>query len=163
MADDAPKKSSKLKWILLTFILLLVIGGGTAAWFFLLSDKISLPGTGGSNAAKVQKVEAQPVSPVGLTVPLSQFTTNLADPLGQRFIRMNLEVEVADKKVVEELGRQNPRIRDSILMLLASKSFADIATTESRLMLKSEITDRLNAILGPGKIYQVFITDLVVQ
>ena len=142
MAGDGVKKSSKLKWVLLIFILLLVIGGG---------------------AAKVERVEAQPVSPVGLTVPLSQFTTNLADPLGQRFIRMNLEVEVADKKLVEELARQNPRIRDSILMLLASKSYADIATTESRLMLKSEITDRLNSILGPGKIYQVFITDLVVQ
>ena len=161
MADDGAKKSSKLKWVLLIFILLLVIGGGAAAWIFLLHDKTSF--SGGSGAAKVEKVEAQPVSPVGLTVPLSQFTTNLADPLGQRFIRMNLEVEVADKRVVEELARQNARIRDSVLMLLSSKSFADIATTESRLMLKGEITDRLNSILGPGKIYQVFITDMVVQ
>jgi flagellar FliL protein len=161
MADDATKKSSKLKWVLLIFILLLVVGGGIAAWFLLLTDKVSF--SGGSGASRVERVEAQPVSPIGITVPLAQFTTNLADPLGQRFIRLNLEVEVADKRVGNEIVQQNARLRDSILMLLGSKSYADIATTESRMMLRSEITDRLNAILGPGKIYQVFITDLVVQ
>jgi len=161
MADDGVKKSSKLKWILLIFILLMVVGGGIAAWFLLLNDKISL--SGGSNAPRVERVEAQPVSPIGTIIPLAQFTTNLADPLGQRFIRLTLEVEVADKRVGNEIMQQNARIRDSIIMLLGSKSFADIATLESRLMLRSEITDRLNAILGPGKVYQVFITDMVVQ
>ncbi|MCL1940237.1 MAG: flagellar basal body-associated FliL family protein [Desulfovibrionaceae bacterium] len=161
--DDAPKKKSKLKWILLFFILLLIIGGGAAAWYFFLQDMISLPGSGGGSASTVKKVEAQPVGPVGLTIALPQFTTNLADPLGQRFIRLNMEIEVADARVGEEITRQNARIRDSILMLLSSKSYADIATTESKLMLKSEITDRLNTILGPGKVYQVFITDMVIQ
>jgi flagellar FliL protein len=165
MADDgAPKKKSKLKWIILLFILLLIIGGGAAAWYFFLHGKISLPSFGGGDtAAKVEKVETQPVNPVGLTITLPPFTTNLADPLGQRFIRMSMGVEVADAKVGDEIARQDARIRDSVLMLLSSKSYADIATTESKLMLKSEITDRLNTILGPGKIYQVFITDMVIQ
>ena len=157
--DDAPKKKSKLKWILLLFVLLLVIGGGAAAWFFFFQDWVNSAG----DSAKTEKVEVQPVSPVGITISMPQFTTNLADPLGQRFIRLTMEVEVADAKVGEELARQNARIRDSILMLLSSKTYADIATTESKLMLKSEITDRLNTIMGPGKVYQVFITDMVIQ
>lgn len=160
MADDAPpKKKSKLKWIILLLILLLVGGGGAAAWFFFLQDML-LPAT---DTAKTETVEVKKASPIGTTVALPVFTTNLADPLGQRFIRLNLEVEVADAKAVEELAQQNARVRDSILLLLSSKAYADIATTESKLMLKSEITDRLNTILGPGKVYQVFITDLVIQ
>jgi flagellar FliL protein len=162
MADNAvPKKKSKLKWLIL-FLLLLLIGGGAAgAWFFLLKDKF-LPSQEGAAAA--EKVAVQAASPpMGSTVPLPVFTTNLADPLGQRFIRLNLEIEVADAKVVEELGRQNAKVRESILLLLSSKTYADIATNESKLMLKSEITNRLNVILGPGKIYQVFITDMVIQ
>ena len=158
--DDSPKKKSKLKWILLIFVLLLVIGGGAAAWFFFFQDMLSPAGDG---SAKTEKVEVQQVSPVGVTISMPQFTTNLADPLGQRFIRLTMEIEVADAKVGEELARQNARIRDSILMLLSSKTYADIATTESKLMLKSEITDRLNTIMGPGKVYQVFITDMVIQ
>ena len=162
MADaDTPKKKSKLKWIILIVLILLVGGGGFAAWKFLgLGDKF-FPSD--ASAPVQEKVEVPAAAPIGTTVALPQFTTNLADPLGQRFIRLNLEVEVADAKVVEELGRQNARVRDAILMLLSSKTYADIATTESKLMLKSEITDRLNTILGPGKVYQVFMTDMVIQ
>jgi flagellar FliL protein len=162
MADNAvPKKKSKLKWFILLLLLLLIGGGAAGAWFFLLKDKF-LPAQ--DSAAQAEKVTVQaPAPPVGTTVPLPVFTTNLADPLGQRFIRLNLEIEVADAKAVEELARQNAKVRESILLLLSSKSYADIATNESKLMLKSEITNRLNAILGPGKVYQVFITDMVIQ
>lgn len=160
--DDTPKKKkSKLKWIILLILLLLVGGGAAAAWFLFLQDMFLAPKDEGQPG--VEKVELAPTQPTGLSVPMPVFTTNLADPLGQRFIRLNIEVEVADAKVVEELAKQNARVRDSILLLLSSKTYADIASTESKLMLKSEITDRLNAILGAGKVYQVFITDMVIQ
>ena len=161
MADEQPpKKKSKLKWILLLLLLVLIGGGAAGAWFFVLKDKF-MPGSGGDK--KVEKVEAKASKPMGTTVALPVFTVNLADPLGQRFIKINLEVEAADAKATEEIAQQNARIRDSIILLLSSKSYADIATTESKLLLKIEITDRLNTILGPGKIYQVFITDMVIQ
>lgn len=160
--DDTPKKKrSALKWIILLFFLLLVGGGAAGAWFFFLKDKI-MPS--GDAAPKTEVVEeTKSLSPVGTTVSLPVFTTNLADPLGQRFIRLSIEVEVSDSKAVEELGRLNARVRDSILLLLSSKTYADIATTESKMMLKNEIADRLNSILGSGKVYQVFITDMVIQ
>lgn len=161
MADDTPKKKSKLKWLIVLILLLLVAGGAAGAWLFFLKDMVFSPDDGAQKPETMQVNQAAP--PVGTTVPLPVFTTNLADPLGQRFIRLNLEVEVADTKAVEELARQNARVRDSILLLLSSKTYADIATTESKLMLKNEITDRLNVILGPGKVYQVFITDMVIQ
>lgn len=165
MADNAaPKKKSKLKWVLLIFLMLLVIGGGAAAWYFSLGDKIALfKGDSGPKEEPVASTQANTPATTGQTLALPAFTTNLADPLGQRFIRLTVELEVADSKVGDEIGRQNARIRDSVLMLLSSKSYADIATTESKMMLKDEITERLNTILGPGKIHQVFITDMVVQ
>jgi flagellar FliL protein len=161
MADEqSPKKKSMLKWVLLIFLLLLIGGGAAGAWFFFLQDKL-MPAKDGDK--KVEKVEVQSARPMGTTMSLPVFTVNLADPLGQRFIKINLDVEVADSKVLSEIAQQNARIRDSIILLLSSKSYADIATTENKLVLKSEITDRLNSILGPGKIYQVFITDMVIQ
>ena len=161
MADEQPRKKSKLKWILLIVLLLLIGGGAAGAWFFFLQDKIM---GAKDDSATTEKVEVSTAAkPMGTTISLPVFTVNLADPLGQRFIKINLDVEVADEKVKQEIERQNARIRDSVILLLSSKSYADIATTESKLMLKSEITDRLNNILGPGNIYQVFITDMVIQ
>lgn len=160
--DDTPKKkSSALKWLLLLFFLLLVGGAAAGAWYFFLKDKLMPADDAAPKTVTVALKNA--VDPTGTTVALPVFTTNLADPLGQRFIRLNIEVEAADAKAIEELGRLSARVRDSILLLLSSKTYADIATTESKLLLKSEITDRLNAILGPGKVYQVFITDMVIQ
>ncbi len=160
--DDTPKKKkSKLKWIILLLVLLLLGGAAAGAWFFFLQDML-MPSDDAAKKEEVVEVKQQ-ASPVGTAVPLPVFTTNLADPLGQRFIRLSIEVEVADSKAADELARLNARVRDSILLLLSSKTYADIATTESKMMLKSEITDRLNSILGPGKVYQVFITDMVIQ
>lgn len=163
MADEqAPKKKSKLKWIILIFLLLLILGGaGAGAWFFFLQDKLNLGSTDEQEPKKVEVPSAVPV--YGKTVPLPVFTVNLSDPLGQRFIKISLEVEVANEKVIAELEQFKARIRDSIILLLSSKTYADIATVESKELLKSEITDRLNSILGVGKVYQVFITDMVIQ
>lgn len=161
MADgDTPKKKGKGKWLILILFLLLLGGAAAGAWFFFLQDMFAQ--SGGEQVKKEE--QAAPTSKTaGINIALPAFTTNLADPLGQRFIRMNLEIEVAGQSVADELTRHNARIRDSIIILLSSKSYADIAGAESKLLLKSEITERLNNILGPGKVYQVFITDMVIQ
>jgi flagellar FliL protein len=163
--EQYPQKKSKLKWFLLVLLLLLIGGGAAGAWFFNflnVQDKLMAVKNADKKTEKVE-TNTKASRARGSTVSLPVFTVNLADPLGQRFIKINLDVEVADGKVAEEIAQQNARIRDAVILLLSSKSYADIATTESKLMLKSELADRLNNILGPGKIYQVFITDMVIQ
>ncbi|MDR0827871.1 MAG: flagellar basal body-associated FliL family protein [Desulfovibrio sp.] len=164
MADEAPpKKKSKLKLLIVIFIILVIMGGGgAAAWFLFLGDKLMPMIKNFTNKNPVEVTE-QAAPPPSSTVALPVFTTNLADPLGQRLIRLHLELETTDALVKNEVARNNARIRDAILLLLSSKSFADLSTPEKKVQLKNEITERLNAILGRGKISQVFITDLVVQ
>ena len=165
--EEKPKKKrSKLKWLLLIIFILLILGGGAAgAWIFFLADMFKGGGdaAGGGHAAPQATDAGTAPQPIGTTIALPVFTVNLADPLGQRFIKISIEVEVADTKAAQAMDQQKARIRDSIIMLLSSKSYADIASTESKMMLKGEITSRLNAILGSGKVYQVFITDMVIQ
>ncbi len=168
MADEqAPKKKkSKLKWIILLFLILLLSGGGAGAWFFFLKDKFG--GEGGEVPKKEQQAaDAAKVAPPpgvgGPIVPLKTYTTNLADPLGRRFIKISLAVQAADDTVAPMLQAQEARVSDTVIMLLSSKSYADIATPESKEILKSEILSRLNLILGGPKISQVLITDFVIQ
>jgi flagellar FliL protein len=161
-----PKKKSRFKWVLLIFFFLILMGGGAAgAWIFLLDGTLPdfLQRGGGSSAPAASSAPSAPAGPVGNSIPLAVFVVNLADPLGQRFIQLSLEAEVANEQVAQDLQRNTPRIRDSIIMLLSSKTYADVATPESKMLLKSEITERLNSILGPGKVYQMFITDMKVQ
>jgi flagellar FliL protein len=164
---DPPKKKGKARLLIILFILLLFVGGGGAAAWFLLGDKIKpmvegvLNKVQGTEQTESAQADAPPLP--GRTVPLPAFATNLADPLGQRLIRLKIELEVADPKVREEVERNAARVRDAVLLLLSSKSYADISAPENKVLLKSEITERLNAVLGRGKVVQVFITDLIVQ
>ena len=164
--EETPKKKkSKLKWFILILFILLILGGGAAgAWFFFLAEKFQGKAEGdAAGASGHSETTTAAQQPIGTTIALPEFTVNLADPLGQRFIKISIEVEVSEPKVAQEMDRQKARIRDSVIMLLSSKSFADLATTESKIMLKSEITARLTSILGSGKVFQVFITDIVIQ
>lgn len=163
--EEKPKKKrSKIKLLLILLFILSLLGGAAGgAWFFFLADMFKGGDEGGATTVVSEQAQTQGAQPMGTTVALPTFTVNLADPLGQRFIKITLEVEVSDAKGAQEMERQKARIRDSVIMLLSSKSYADIATTESKIMLKSEITARLTGILGQGKVYQVFITDMVIQ
>ncbi|MDR3073427.1 MAG: flagellar basal body-associated FliL family protein [Deltaproteobacteria bacterium] len=162
--DDTPKKKGgKLKWILLLLFLLLLLGGGGAgAWYFFFSD---LPGSRNATAGGDAPKEAVKTSaPQNLqTTVLDSFLVNLADPLGKRYIKVTFEVEVVNSDVTEELTRQKPKVRDSIIMLLSSKTYADLAPAESKLALKTEVAQRLNQILGGPKVTRVFITEMVIQ
>jgi flagellar FliL protein len=163
---DTPKKKGKGRLFVILLVLLLFVGGGGAAAWFLLGDRIKPMVEGMLNRApgKEQPAgQADTPPPPGLTVPLPPFATNLADPLGQRLIRLKIELEVSDPKVREEVERNGARVRDAVLLLLSSKTYADISAPENKVLLKSEITERLNAVLGRGKVVQIFITDLIVQ
>lgn len=162
-ADDSPKKKGgKLKWFLLIFFILLLVGGGVGAWYYFFSD---LPGSKKSEEDKgAPKETVKTSAPQNLqTTTLDPFLVNLADPLGKRYIKVTFEVEVTNPKVTEELAQQKPKVRDSIIMLLSSKTYTDLAPAESKLALKTEVAGRLNQILGGPKVSRVFITEMVIQ
>lgn len=160
--DDKPqKKGGKLKWILLVLVILLIGGGGAGAWYYFISD---LPGSKKSSdgGGEVKTVKTPPVQSLQTTT-LDTFLVNLADPLGKRYIKVTFEVEVVGPEVGEEIAKQKPKIRDSIIMLLSSKSYADLAPAESKIELKTEVANRLNQVLGGPKVTRVFLTDMVIQ
>ncbi|SDB54048.1 flagellar FliL protein [Desulfonatronum thiosulfatophilum] len=155
------KKGGKLKWIILILILLLMAGGAAAYWFFM--------GPGADPKEKSEQAQAQDsrTSPRAEFIPeivsLQPFIVNLADPLGRRFLRMSLDVEVLNKSVASDLQRADSRVRDAVILLLSGKSFSDLASMESKIILKNEIMDRLNQILGSGRVTNVYLTEFVIQ
>ena len=65
--------------------------------------------------------------------------------------------------MIIELEKRKPQVRDSILLLLSSKTFEDIATFKGKTKIRNQITARLNGILMPGSIKKVYFTEFVVQ
>lgn len=96
----------------------------------------------------------------GGLISVGEFTTNVGDSAGNRYLKVEVSLEVGDKKNAETMKEYLPIIRDSILTILSSKTVADL---DDRQALKAEIKSDLNKKLGKGFIKNVYFTNYIMQ
>ena len=152
--EAPPEKGSNIKWIVIAIVVLLVLGGGGfVSWKTFLNPAQE----DGNKEGKPIRVQ------LGPTFPLEVFIVNLAGTSGERYLKVNLELELKESSLAAELEKRSPQIRDTILLLLSGKTFEDVATFKGKTRIRNEITARLNTLLEPGSIKKVYFTEFVVQ
>lgn len=100
---------------------------------------------------------------LGKLIPLETFTVNISGTRGNKYVKINMELEVDGEKVEEEIEKRKPQIRDYINLLVASKTYEQMMSKEGKELLRDEIRDTINTFLVKGKIKKVFFTELVVN
>lgn len=157
--------STKVLIIVLAVVVLVLgaMGGG----FFLMWTKM--------NATIVQvqmqnsedgSEEEQPVEDevaMGPVYKMDTMIVNLADQGGKRYLRVTMELELSGPEVLEEIGTRLPQLRDQILMVLPSKTYTDIGTTEGKIALRDELITKMNGLLKKGTVTTIYFTEFVVQ
>lgn len=98
----------------------------------------------------------------GNLVEVGEFTTNIGDIAGTRFIKVEIFVEVSGKKGQDTITEFMPIIKDSILSILSAKTMADL-DVNNRNNLKNEIKNELNAKLGSDTVANVYFTSFIMQ
>lgn len=152
---DQKKGGKKLLLIILLGVVLL-IGGGVAA--FLL-----LHGNANADPAKQAAEKAAKENAVGPMVNIDSFIVNILDKDGTRYLKAALTLELDSEITANEVKERMPQIKDAILLLVSSKTFAELQDLQGKLQLRAELTSRLNDLLKTGKIKQIYFTDFVVQ
>lgn len=144
------KKKNNLKGLILVLLAVVILGaGGGAGWYFLIHKGTAKP--------------AAP-EPVVLTIwPMDPFIVNIAEADGSRYLKLVVQMEVSDKGALAELEQLKPRLRDSILDLLTSRSYKDLVDLSGKQRLREDIAGRVNNALSRGKITKVYFTDFVIQ
>lgn len=165
--EEGGKKGLPIKLIIILVAAVAILGaGGFFGWqmFFGGDEK---PPEQQAEQAKGKKGEeaAKPgTAKPGTVVNLQPFIVNLADASGKRYLKLTLAVDAKDEALKAELEARMPMIRDSILLLLTSKSFADISPVAGKIRLRNEILKIINrALTGLGSVHAVYFTDFVVQ
>jgi flagellar FliL protein len=165
-AQEPKKKGGKLKWIIILVVLLGVLGGGgyfAYTKFFAADPDPEQPASAEGETTTAPEETTAELQGYEDLVTLPTFVVNLADPLGRRYLKLTMDVEVADAESAKKLADQEPKVRDAIILLLSSKTYQDLSTIEDKIVLKKEIVERLNQILGNGKVLRVYFTDMVIQ
>jgi flagellar FliL protein len=156
-AEAKPKRKLPLKLIIIAVVALALLGGGG---FFAWRH---FSGAGGGHEGGAAESAEGEDGGGRQTLRLEQFIVNLIDPLGRRYLKVQIELEIDSLEAMEEAGKKNAQIRDSIITLLTSKSYADIESPEGKLQLRQEIISRVNQFLHKGKAVNAYFTDFVVQ
>jgi len=183
-ASAAPKSKKKLI-VILAVVLALAAGGGAAAFFLLKKPEASqakakhgekAEGHEGAAAEGDAAEEEAPEEEAGghadpktaLTyVQFETFTVNLLPDPDDKFLQLDLTVEVKGAELAEKMKAQMPALRNRVLLLLTSKKASDISTPEGKAQLSEELLVELKKPLAahgkPLKVTQVLFTSFVIQ
>ena len=163
--------SNKVLIIIVAIFVLMIAAMG--AGFFILWKQMdnAVAQVQQQNSGEEKSEEAPPEEEVtmGPLYKLDTLIVNLADQGGKRYLRITMELELKPAENIEandaisELEKRMPQIRDTVLMILPTKQYADIATTAGKIALRDEIMAKLNTFLKKGQINTIYFTEFVVQ
>ena len=153
---NPPKDKKKLIIIIVIAVVgVLVLGGGGYFGYKMLTDK--------DNGENGETEHEEEVAADTLMIPFDSFILNLADR--GRYLKLAIQVEVADEKQKELVNAKLPQLRDAIIMLISDKSAQSITSAEGKFQLKDEILYRLNYVIGLNEdiITSIYFTNFVMQ
>lgn len=125
-------------------------------------------------AEHVEEKKHVELKPPGPTLPLDPFLVTLTDSKGKTHpMKLTLAIEFESdpnkKKGGEEGGNESdefkgfvPRMRDSILGMLRTRSYEDMTDTERTEKFREEILDKVQKS-GAKTAEKILVTDMVVQ
>jgi flagellar FliL protein len=162
--NEETKKGIPKLLIAVILVVVLFFMGMMGAGFYILWSRIPAPPVdvdGDKDMIEEEVEEEQP--DVGPLYSIGTMVVNLADKGGKRYLRVNMELELSHPEVAEEIEKRLPLIRDSILMVLSTKTYEDISTTDGKNELRNQLVMSLGKFFMTGNIVNVFFTEFVVQ
>jgi flagellar protein FliL len=183
-AEAAPKSKKKLI-VILAVVLALAAGGGAAAFFLMKKpeaqqakakhgekaeghEDAAAEGEAAEEEAPEEEAGGHADPKTALTyVQFETFTVNLLPDPDDKFLQLDLTIEVKGAELAEKMKAQMPALRNRVLLLLTSKKASDISTPEGKAQLSQELLVELKKPLAahgkPLKVTQVLFTSFVIQ
>lgn len=171
MAEKKVKDNKKekgngngLKIIIIILLALILLGGAAFAGFFIFFKDNNTPvvnanSMSGTNIAPQLLIEES-------AYDLGEFTVNLADEGGRRYLKAKIALgyDKKNKKLAKEFEQESMKtiLRDGVINVLTSKKSTDM-TQKGKEDLKKEIMDKLNPLFKNGRVSNVYFSDILVQ
>lgn len=148
-------KPGLIKLVIIGVVALMLMGGGFFG-YKVFSKKEHAPDKDALEKEVKEKHEP------GQMIALDPFVINLADE-DIKYLKITINLEVDSEKVKEEAAGRMPQIRDTILMLMTTKTSEEVKDVGGKLKLQDEMVSQINHHLSNGKVKSVYFTEFVMQ
>lgn len=166
--EQVAKKGSNMTLILIivAVVALLLAIGGAFVMVSMLSKGSSAAQSSqddrDSKSADKENVDAK--KPLGELFSFERAViVNLAESNAERYLKVDVVLELGSPKLVKEVESRLPQIQDLLISITSTKTLEDVSTTSGRNMLRQEIVDKINSLLATGQVTNVYFTEFVVQ
>ena len=155
----APKPGGKKKLIIIgAGALLLVAGAAGGTWFVMKGSHAPAAAEGAPvKAAKKEPKHVDKGAPP-VFLPLESFVVNLHSTAAQsndQFLQTEMTLRLADESVVMDVKQHMPEVRNHVLMLLSSKTAAELLTPEGKTKLAEAVRQEITAVVDPDAVRPV--------
>jgi flagellar FliL protein len=140
-----------------------LVGGGV--FFALNGHNASAGAEAGADKPAEKKAEPAKKKEAPTMYPLEAFIVNISDGQDMRYLKVKVELETAlpTEAAKKEMDPYLAPLRDSILVLLTTKTIQDVQDLPGKNRIKEEILAAAKKVIPAGKISSVYFTDFVVQ
>ena len=167
----APAKKSPIMMIVIIAVVALATGGGV--YFFVggKSDKAEASEHGKDSKEskdgkkKGENEHKEPAQYAKLDPP---FVVNFEAKGLMRFLQVTVEVMTRDAETLELLKKNDPMIRNDLIMLFGSQQYDSISTREGKEKLRAEALETVGKVIAAEggeaeKVEQLYFTSFVMQ
>ncbi len=146
-----PSKGLGIKMMIILGGLILVLGAGAYFGYPLFfSDK-----------GKAEKIIEKKAKEKLVLVSMEPFVLNLSDP--GRHLKVAVQFELLHEEDELKVKERAPKLRDTLIMLISSKTTDSVSSPEGKFQLKDEILLRANQAMDKEVFKNVYFTDFVMQ
>jgi len=148
-------------------VLLGIVVAVQALLAFGLTQFVIVPRLGiqeGAVNASTPAATAGEAPEIGVLVGLEELIVTLqSETKLPRYLRADVNLEVSDQAVADLVAARLPQMRDTVIMVLSSRTPAEIQRPEGKQALRDEIFRRLSEKLPPESLRNIYFSDLVIQ
>lgn len=101
--------------------------------------------------------------PAPVLFPVGTFTTNLADPWAEHYIRVSITLQVASAQVSQLLAQRRQQVENVILSVLRAQTTQQVAGAAGLRHLGQSLAGALNQALGGHDVLKVYFTQFLVE
>ncbi|MGE4282487.1 MAG: flagellar basal body-associated protein FliL [Clostridia bacterium] len=148
---------SKSTIILIAIILILVLAITFGITWLVIS--------GGQNKEAEEKPKYDMKKAKFFSIAGEPIVSNLntGDAKDKRVIRIQVQLLVADEKIVTELNDYNGKLRDTIIMILKAKTPDEMIKPDAQEVVKKEILNKFNTVFNTDKVLDVYFEEFIMQ
>ncbi len=157
-------------------------GGGVKAWLPLIIAVVLMPALAfgmtkfvivpelqkslgikepveSGSSAKAKLSDAKKTS-----VPFNKLLVNIAGTMGSRYLLVSVTVVGTGGEAFKTKMTENePALRDMAMTTLANKTLADLEKPGARNLIRTELINGFNNVLGENSVQEIFITEFGIQ